>query len=722
MIDSGRERFPRKLHERYGIKEIVVSTYQSASGAGYKGISELIEQTRGSREKKIFPKQILYNVIPLIGNIEENGFTQEEMKMVNGKIKAVIYCVILTLAFIVTIYHTSALPQQPHQFYGTAIVAGQPAPDGTRVEAKINNVTYATTTTTDGKYGYSPLFMVPADDPDTSEKEGGATGDTVDFYLAGTYAASYPFQYGATTELNLTVTAPTPYADFTATPTNGTEPLTVNFTDQSMYFDTIQSYTWNFGDGNITTTTNANITHTYIQNGTYTVTLTVNGTWQGLNITKTETKTDYITVYDTKPIANFYATPTVGPPPLTVSFYDNSTSYDGIIAWTWNFGDGNSSSEQNPIHTYTDIGTYTVTLTVTEPDGDNNTCTKTNYISVQLKPIVTIDSPTTENPTYTQSGLSVNITVTYTELNPLNETITIYNSTTIIAEWTNQTALTSGTNTTTIQITIPSWASDGKYNVNATIFNIYNLSATATQENAIIIDNTPPTVEITYPTENTFLSVSTIWINGTITEENLGTNQPKINDARFEQAYWNNITGEFSFKNKTAIPDGTLTITVNFTDLAQNTASDTVTFTLDTTPPAISNPYQNPPGQIIQPNTIVNVDAGQNVTVTTNITEPYLDTVTLSYKINQTQWINITMTHTTGNEYTATIPSSNLPVGANVTYYITATDKAGNTAKTPTNGIYFQYSIVPEFTTLTMLIILLISTILAVAINRKRKP
>ena len=72
-----------KLHERYGIKEIIVSTYQSASGAGYKGISELIEQTRGSREKKIFPKQILYNVIPLIGNIEENGFTQEEMKMVN---------------------------------------------------------------------------------------------------------------------------------------------------------------------------------------------------------------------------------------------------------------------------------------------------------------------------------------------------------------------------------------------------------------------------------------------------------------------------------------------------------------------------------------------------------------------------------------------------------------------------------------------------------------
>jgi aspartate-semialdehyde dehydrogenase len=72
-----------KLHERYKIKEIVVSTYQSVSGAGYKGINELLEQEKGSKESQVFPKQILHNVIPLIGNIEENGFTTEEMKMVN---------------------------------------------------------------------------------------------------------------------------------------------------------------------------------------------------------------------------------------------------------------------------------------------------------------------------------------------------------------------------------------------------------------------------------------------------------------------------------------------------------------------------------------------------------------------------------------------------------------------------------------------------------------
>jgi len=72
-----------KLHQRYSIDEIIVSTYQSVSGAGYKGIKELQDQIKGSKEINIFPKQISHNVIPLIGKIENNGFTQEEMKMVN---------------------------------------------------------------------------------------------------------------------------------------------------------------------------------------------------------------------------------------------------------------------------------------------------------------------------------------------------------------------------------------------------------------------------------------------------------------------------------------------------------------------------------------------------------------------------------------------------------------------------------------------------------------
>ncbi|MCD6551031.1 aspartate-semialdehyde dehydrogenase [Thermotoga sp.] len=72
-----------KLHEVYGIEEIFVATYQSVSGAGHKGIEELLSQERGEDVVKVFPKPIHRNVIPLIGDVQSNLFTQEEMKMVN---------------------------------------------------------------------------------------------------------------------------------------------------------------------------------------------------------------------------------------------------------------------------------------------------------------------------------------------------------------------------------------------------------------------------------------------------------------------------------------------------------------------------------------------------------------------------------------------------------------------------------------------------------------
>ncbi len=78
-------------------------------------------------------------------------------------------------------------------------------------------------------------------------------------------------------------------ADFTASPTNGTEPLTVNFTDQSA--GAIAQWSWSFGDGS--TSTAQNPTHTYATPGTYTVSLTVTGPGG----TDTEIKTGYVGVY-----------------------------------------------------------------------------------------------------------------------------------------------------------------------------------------------------------------------------------------------------------------------------------------------------------------------------------------------------------------------------------------------------------------------------------------
>jgi PKD repeat protein len=62
---------------------------------------------------------------------------------------------------------------------------------------------------------------------------------------------------------------------------------------------------------------------------------------------------------------------------LTVTFTDNSYDPDGfIVSWLWDFGDGNTSTEQNPIHTYIVPGSYTVTLTVTDDDGASSSISK----------------------------------------------------------------------------------------------------------------------------------------------------------------------------------------------------------------------------------------------------------------------------------------------------------------------------------------------------------
>ncbi|WP_129407839.1 aspartate-semialdehyde dehydrogenase [Marinitoga lauensis] len=71
------------LEKEFGISEIFVSTYQAVSGAGNKGIKELLDQENGNNNFNHFPELIHHNVIPVIGPFEDNGFTQEEMKMVN---------------------------------------------------------------------------------------------------------------------------------------------------------------------------------------------------------------------------------------------------------------------------------------------------------------------------------------------------------------------------------------------------------------------------------------------------------------------------------------------------------------------------------------------------------------------------------------------------------------------------------------------------------------
>jgi serine protease len=193
-----------------------------------------------------------------------------------------------------------------------------------------------------------------------------------------------------------------PTAEFTREPISINSPLTVQFTDTStcpaslinyvdgtIYTTSIESasiggittWTWDFGDG--ATSNQRNPIHTYQKAGSYTVRLTV----VGPRGSDTETKGDYIQLsMPSVPLANFTAKPRSGNGPLVVQFTDTSTGH--VTSRLWNFGDGSTSTQQNPTHTYTYRNTpdYTVSLTVTGLGG-TDTETKTNYIHLNTPPI-----------------------------------------------------------------------------------------------------------------------------------------------------------------------------------------------------------------------------------------------------------------------------------------------------------------------------------------------
>ncbi len=195
------------------------------------------------------------------------------------------------------------------------------------------------------------------------------------------------------------------FANFTATPTSGKTPLTVNFTDTS---DTSPiQWLWNFGDG--TNSTDQNPVHIYTTAGTYNVTLRA---WNDLG-SDTMEKPFLVTVRDpAAPVADFTGTPATGSAPLSVTF--NDTSINAPTGWLWAFGDSTNATEQNPVHMYSTPGNYTVSLNVTNEDGTNS-ITKPDYITVTNLPPTTI---TTQPTTTATTTVTTTVTTTTTTATP----------------------------------------------------------------------------------------------------------------------------------------------------------------------------------------------------------------------------------------------------------------------------------------------------------------
>jgi gliding motility-associated-like protein len=174
-----------------------------------------------------------------------------------------------------------------------------------------------------------------------------------------TYSVVYSLNGCSSSATSGTVTVnPIPTVSFSADQLSGCAPLTVELTNTG---SANGSYSWSVGNGQLLN--GASTIHTFTQGGCYDITLTT--TENGCS--NTATIQDYICL-ENAPIASFITSPNVFTQPNeSITFNNNSFGAD---TYSWDFGDGNSSIDENPTNAFTNtINGYTITLTATSPLG-----------------------------------------------------------------------------------------------------------------------------------------------------------------------------------------------------------------------------------------------------------------------------------------------------------------------------------------------------------------
>ena len=174
-----------------------------------------------------------------------------------------------------------------------------------------------------------------------------------------------------------------PTVDFSVSDTFGCQaPFAVTFKDTVA---NATSWKWNFGDGNQSSASNP--VHTYQDTGVFSVSLQVTSP----SGCKTTLSKDSLVIVS-PPVAGFIPSASGGCNPVTINFTDTSKTADSIVSWQWNFGDGYTSSQQNPSHNYDSLGTFPVKLKITTANGCADSVTY-HSIRVGLKPNANFYTP-----------------------------------------------------------------------------------------------------------------------------------------------------------------------------------------------------------------------------------------------------------------------------------------------------------------------------------------
>ena len=259
--------------------------------------------------------------------------------------------------------------------------------------------------------------------------------------------------YTDTVTAIITVNAPDLVADFDQSATAVVVGTTVSFIDISTTDGpAIATWAWDFGDGGSSTVRNP--THPFDTVGVYTVELTIT---DALGYSDSVDAT--VSVNAPHLVADFDQSATSVVVGSTVFYTDTSTT-DGpaITAWAWDFGDGGTSTQRNPSHTFDTIGTFTAQLTVTDALGYSDSVTGTVSVTAACVPLTSADFA------FTPAQPIVNSAVTFTATtSPLNATGPI------TFAWTfGDGSTTTGTDPSVEH----AYTTDGSKTVQVTAFNL----------------------------------------------------------------------------------------------------------------------------------------------------------------------------------------------------------------------------------------------------------
>lgn len=197
-------------------------------------------------------------------------------------------------------------------------------------------------------------------------------------YAPGEYVISLTVRKGTETNTysqKITINE-TPTAQFSLSGFNGCTDTEFEFVNESTSPVAITNYTWSFGDGSGSNQQNPK--HTYAIEGKYTIGLTVK---DANGCSETKTFSDTIKVSKPLNISISASTTEACASPMTTTFSPTITN-GTAVEYLWDFGDGNSSTEQNPAYTYNADGSYNVTFSATTNTGCVNSKTFNDFIKI----------------------------------------------------------------------------------------------------------------------------------------------------------------------------------------------------------------------------------------------------------------------------------------------------------------------------------------------------